>query len=54
MTVLGRSRESRFFARHPRTYPKERCSLFGAPKTFGAPFTQNDIVNCERNIQTRY
>ena len=32
---------SRFFAHHPRTYPKE-LSLFGAPETFGVPFAQND------------
>ncbi len=36
--------KSRFFAHHPRTYPKEQKSLFGAPKTFGVPFAQNDIV----------
>jgi hypothetical protein len=33
--------KSRFFAHHPRTYPKE-LTLFRAPDTFGAPFTQND------------
>jgi hypothetical protein len=32
---------SRFFAHHPRTYPKE-LALFKAPGTFGAPFAQND------------
>jgi len=36
--------KSRFFVHHPRTYPKE-LSLFGAPGTFGAPFTQNDIAD---------
>ena len=31
----------RFFAHHPRTYPKE-LTLSGAPGTFGGPFAQND------------
>ena len=36
---------SRFFAHHPRTYPKE-LSLFRALDTFGVPFAQNDTVYC--------
>ena len=32
----------RFFAHHPRTYPNERKSIFGAHGRLGAPFTQND------------
>jgi len=63
MTALGGSGRNGFFAHHPRTYPKERFSLFGAPETFGAPFTQNDtvslgarltqsdVVHCEKKIQ---
>ena len=43
---LGPVRKSNrgFFAHHPRTYPKELTTLFGAPGTFGAPFSQNDTV----------
>jgi hypothetical protein len=40
----GAHARSRFFAHHPRTYPKE-LSLFGAPEAFGGPFAQNDTVN---------
>jgi hypothetical protein len=42
--------KSRFFAHHPRTYPTE-LSLCGAPGTFGAPFTQNDIAEWEEALQ---
>jgi hypothetical protein len=43
--VVGKGVEprSRFFAHHPRTYPKE-LTLSGAPGTFGGPFTQNDMA----------
>jgi hypothetical protein len=41
----GHEPKSRFFAHHPRTYPKE-LTLFRAPDTFGAPFTQNDSGGC--------
>jgi hypothetical protein len=39
--VRAKSKISRFFAYHPRTYPKE-LTLFRAPGTFGGPFAQND------------
>ena len=40
--VEGKKR--RFFAHHPQTCPKEPW-LFGDPKTFGAPFAQNDTID---------
>src|ERR1700722_19253828 len=43
---------SRIFAHHPRTYPKE-LSLFGAPETFGARFTQHDTATLVRVAETR-
>src|SRR5579863_9762966 len=47
--TMGASSKSRFFAYHPRTYPKE-LALFGAPGTFGAPCAQNDTVfSCAQN-----
>jgi hypothetical protein len=39
-----RKRKSRFFAYHPRTYPKELIALWG-PCYVWAPFAQNDTVN---------
>jgi len=42
----------RIFRSPPRTYPKER-GLFGAPGTFGAPFTQNDTAYVYVNLATR-
>jgi hypothetical protein len=38
LQILKRCGEakSRFFAYHPRTYPKE-LMLFGTPETFGVP-----------------